>query len=282
MSPKLQAQPRVSCYFCPAAKLRKQFVYHGPPTGETKFSFSSAGRYYREVLCCETCGHFQSIHDMDISRLYTEEYVSSTYGNGGIRRTFERVIGLDASRSDNMGRCRRVNEFAAAYLTAPARESRPPTILDVGSGLCVFLHQMKAAGWRGTALDPDSRAVAHARSVVGVEAVCCDFLDVHDLGQFDVVAFNKVLEHVLDPVEMLAKSADYLAAGGFVYVEVPDGEAAATHGPEREEFFIEHHHVFSPASLAMLAQRAGFQARLIERLQEPSTKYTLRGFLTAA
>jgi hypothetical protein len=37
--------------------------------------------------------------------------------------------------------------------------------------------------------------------------------------------------------------------------------------------------VFSSASLALVAARAGFSAVLIERLREPSDKFTLRGFL---
>jgi hypothetical protein len=44
-------------------------------------------------------------------------------------------------------------------------------------------------------------------------------------------------------------------------------------------FFIDHHHIFSAVSLALLAARAGFNVQVIERLHEPSTKYTLRGFL---
>ena len=50
-------------------------------------------------------------------------------------------------------------------------------------------------------------------------------------------------------------------------------------GAGREEFFVEHHHVFSPASIALLAMRSGFRVISIERLQEPSEKYTLRAFL---
>jgi hypothetical protein len=37
--------------------------------------------------------------------------------------------------------------------------------------------------------------------------------------------------------------------------------------------------VFSPASVAMLAERSGFSPVVIERLREPSSKYTVRGFL---
>ena len=72
-----------------------------------------------------------------------------------------------------------------------------------------------------------------------------------------------------------------MAEHGFVYIELPDGEAAAREeGFGREEFFVEHFHVFSVASIARLAEHAGFEARVIERLREPSSKYTLRAFLT--
>jgi SAM-dependent methyltransferase len=112
-----------------------------------------------------------------------------------------------------------------------------------------------------------------------VEAVCGDFMTLTDLGRFDVVAFNKVLEHVEDPVVMLARTHRHLNDGGFVYVELPDGEAAAHDGPGREEFFIDHPHIFSAASLTLLATRAAFRVVALERLREPSTKYTLRAFL---
>ena len=60
-----------------------------------------------------------------------------------------------------------------------------------------------------------------------------------------------------------------------------DGEAAARDSWEREEFFIEHHHIFSMVSAALLFSKAGFQLSRLERLREPSTKYTIRAFLRA-
>jgi SAM-dependent methyltransferase len=264
---------------CGGANFTTVFTYTAPPDGEVRYPFSSPGQYRREVLRCAFCGHFVSVHAMDDSALYSGDYVSFTYGDDGIQRNFQRITTLPPSRSDNVGRVDWVRKRAAAYVTGPAIEGRRPTVLDVGSGLCVFLYAMKAAGWDGTAVDPDSRAVRHARTVVGVQAVCGDFIALHDLGRFDLVAFNKVLEHVRDPVGMLAKAANNVRAGGAVYVELPDGEAASAHGPGREEFFIEHHHVFSAASVAILASRAGFRLVALERLQEPSTKFTLRSFL---
>ena len=257
---------------CGGEDFAEVFRYDSPPDGETRFDFE--GEYQRDVFRCGPCGHFVSLHGMNLDSLYTSQYVSSTYGDDGLRRAYERIIGLDPSTSDNVARVAGVVQFARAVGL-----DGHPTLLDVGSGLCVFPRGMKAVGWECTAVDPDARAVAHARDTVGVNAVCGDFMEVRDLGQYDAVTFNKVLEHVKDPVAMLAKAADFLGEGGFVYVEVPDGEAAVHDGPGREEFFVEHWHVFSPSSLAAMASRAGFSIRQIESLREPSDKYTLRAFL---
>ena len=116
----------------------------------------------------------------------------------------------------------------------------------------------------------------------GVRAVCGDFMDGHDFGRFDLVTFNKVLEHVADPVAMLTAATTYLKPGGFVYLEVPDGEGAVRAGWGREEFFIDHPHIFSAASVALMARQAGFSISETERLREPSGKYTLRAFLAPA
>jgi SAM-dependent methyltransferase len=261
---------------CGADRFTTAHMYFAPPEGEVRFERAAAGAYRREVFRCSLCGHFISVHEMSAGGFYEGEYVDGTYGDaGGLRRHFERIIGLPAGRSDNAGRVQRVLDAAAAWLPGVAQ----PSVLDVGSGLCVFLHGLKAAGWRCTALDPDPRAAAHARDTVGVDAIAADFMAADGLGRYDLVTFNKVLEHVKDPIAMLARSADRLTPGGLVYVEVPDGEAAVAEGFGREEFFIEHYHVFSAASVALLAARAGFDALAIERLREPSTKFTLRAFL---
>jgi len=251
---------------CGGRSFEKTFRYDAPPAGEVRFKFSGKG-YARDILRCRACGHYLSVHGMDMGALYGGDYADATYGDK-LRATFDRIVALPEEKSDNAGR--------VAWVTAHAKGR---TVLDVGSGLCVFLHRMKAAGWKGTALDPDARQAAHARTVVGVDAVQADFMKAEDLGRFDLVSFNKVLEHVEDPVAMLARAKDFLAPGGCVYVELPDGEGAAKDGPGREEFFIDHHHVFSAASYCVLASRAGFRVAALETLREPSGKYTLRGLL---
>lgn len=254
------------------------FVYNEPPAGEVKFDFSRGGGYHREVVRCRLCGHYVSRHEMDDSSLYSGAYVNANYKDAeGIRKTYDKINALDPSRSDNVGRVSRINEVTGRYYAS--RQDFGKTVLDVGSGLCVFPGRMKAAGWTCTALDPDERAVEHAVKNVGVMGICGDFMKVTLPASYDLITFNKVLEHVPDPTAMLAKAKAHLKPGGMIYVEVPDGEFASTEGCGREEFFIDHPHVFSLVSLAMLSVRSGFAPVLIERLREPSTKFTLRAFL---
>jgi SAM-dependent methyltransferase len=266
--------PPLECR-CPGDRFERVHAYDSPPEGEVRFPFS-AGGYRRTLDRCASCGHYVSRHGMDTSGLYSGAYVDATYGGlAGIRKNFLRIDGLAEGKSDNFERVRRVLAFAQEHFRGLGRA---PRILDVGSGLCVFLHRMKAEGWDCTALDPDARSAEHARATVGVKALHADFLAGGDFGRFDVISFNKVLEHVPEPVAMLRKARRYLEPGGFVYIELPDGEGARREGFGREEFFIDHLHVFSAASLALLVERAGFRLAAVEEVREPSSKFTLRAF----
>lgn len=257
------------CPICTAPGMTTRFRYDAPPEGETRFDLKGEA-YRRDVLECGSCGHFVSRTPLDLSGLYEGDYMDATYAGERLRETYERIMALPPARSDNVARVERV----------VARLGREGAVLDVGSGLGVFPARMREAGWDVTALDPDPRAIEHTRSVVGVSAVQADFLTVEpgSLGRFDLVTLNKVLEHVADPVGMLARARGLLTGGGGVYIELPDGEVAAADGPGREEFFVEHLHVFSMASLALLARHAGLRLDHAERIREPSTKYTLVAF----
>lgn len=266
-------QPTIDCP-CGGWHRHEAFTYVAPPEGETRFDLRGK-TYQRSYDRCEVCGHFFGRHSLDLIALYGGDYVDSTYGgSGGMQDRLQHILSLPPERSDNIGRVRRVVDFAEGQAGLGRR------LLDVGAGIGVFPAVMKKKGWRVTAIEPDPRTVKHLCVNLGIEAYDQSLLDLNpeSLGYFDVVSFNKVLEHVEKPVALLAKGASFLDEGGFIYIELPD-VAAADVGPEREEFFVEHHHVFSPVSFTMLAQRAGLSLTRLDRMREPSGKFTLAGFL---
>ena len=265
-----------SCPCCGSERFQCEHIYQERPVGETDFKFED---YHRELWCCQLCGHFLSTTTMDLATLYEADYVDKTYGGSdGVRQAYEQIMDLDPEKSDNAGRVDRIMRFAKQHF----EDNTNLKVLDIGSGLGVFLGRVRqVTDWICTALEPDPRLAEHADETLGIEAVYEDYRKLEWDREFDIICLNKVLEHIEEPLGMLQRCRSDLASGGFLYLELPDGEAAAddVDGYGREEFFLEHHHAFSMVSMEMLTRKAGFRSIELERLREPSTKYTLRSFL---
>jgi SAM-dependent methyltransferase len=267
---------------CGSPALKLVHTFHAPSTVEIRFSFARGSAYERRLFQCDSCKHFMSVHGLNDEGLYLGEYVNSNYGDE-LKANFDRINSLPSAKSDNVARVTAVAAFAVAWFLTHAGPD-VPNILDVGSGLCVFLNRIKSElGWICTALDPDPRASEHARSVVGIEVIQGDFRQTNLARQFDIVSLNKVIEHVKDPIQMLRMAKAAVKPSGFIYLEVPDGEKAILDpdGPLREEFTIDHPHVFSMASINIALTKAGLSSYRVERLREPSGKYTIRAFAGA-
>tara|TARA_Y100000588_G_scaffold395088_1_gene519740 strand:- start:6013 stop:7251 length:1239 start_codon:yes stop_codon:yes gene_type:complete len=275
--------PKMRC-ICRSQEFTVVFNYLDPPKGENLFKATEnktqENKYYREIHRCDSCGHFLSVHNMKLDELYSGDYVSTTYGDEtGIRRSFEKINALPTYMSDNIGRVRWINAAYSQFRSGNCSGR----VLDVGAGLGVFVFQMRKSGWECVALEPDENLCSHLKQSVEVKVVSGSFLDesiisnlIAQCGMFDLITFNKVLEHVQDPVSFLASARKLLSKEGWVYIELPDGNRAYSEGKGREEFFVEHHHIFSAASISILAERAGFSVKLLESIHEPSGKFTFR------
>lgn len=263
---------------CFGRSMRVHFAYDRQPPLEFKFEAIKNMEYRRELHRCDQCGHLLEWINADLSELYHGDYVRKVWGGREkILKTFNSINALPPERSDNVGRVAYIRAFVSRRWPAARLESGPH-LLDVGTGLGVFPYRMKQAGWTCTGIDLDVTLIEHVRQAVGIPAHVFDLMTPRDLGRFDLVTFNKVLEHVADPVALLAAAVPRLAEGGVIYVELPDGEAAEAEGQDREEYLLGHMHVFSASSYALLIARAGLELIALERLREPSTKFTLRGF----
>ena len=261
---------------CGSENLSLFHEYDSPPEGETSFDFCKIN-YNRSFLRCQRCGHFLADHGYHVDEFYSGNYADQTYGDK-LKQTFNRIINLPPRKSDNYQRVSRIIDFFNKRI----KSNKNISVLDVGSGLCVFLYLLKKkTNWNCTALDPDPDQVKHAEQNCDIETFCTDFLKADKIGSYDLICFNKVLEHFVDPITTLSKANKFLNQNGYIYLELPDGESAMndTISFQREEFFIEHYHVFSYKSVTELVDRADFVPILIERIREPSSKYTIFAFL---
>jgi len=270
--PELSLKP-ATCMLCKTVNHELVAAFNSPRDGEKIFGISN---YYRELWRCKVCGLFCNRHHHDLSRVYEEQYGQTAYEYGKQKSRFDAIMALPAEKSDNWGRVRRVISYIEERHAQLDR-----SVLDVGCGMAVFPAAMRKQGWSVTAIDPNPISVEHAEKMAGVKAIIGSFPYVEAPQKYTLITFNKVLEHIENAIECLSAAKSYLTDNGVVYVELPDGEMAIEVGPDRQEFFLEHHYAFGFSSLALLAKQAGFHVQTMERVIDPSGKRTLFAFLSA-
>jgi SAM-dependent methyltransferase len=261
-----------SCVLCGGLDAELCETVAARPTREVDYGIP-ADRYGRRIMRCATCRVFFNDHELLPEQFYGGAYNEAAYGER-FRARYDAVMALPREKSDNKQRALRLDRWLRDAGRAPASTR----VLDVGSGLGVFPAEMIRLGYEAHVIDPDPMSVKHAIEVVGVADASVGSLEnLPAVPPADLVTLNKVLEHVTAPVRDLRAAAALVAPGGFIYVELPDGEAAAEAGGfvDRSEFFVEHFTAYGPASLRWLVENAGLAVRQLDRLHEPSDKYTI-------
>ena len=77
---------------------------------------------------------FFSFFNFSLKNLYYEKYSQNAYGNQKkIKSTFDKIINLPISKSDNKNRVKRCVKFL----------NKNDKIFDIGCGLSVFLYELK-------------------------------------------------------------------------------------------------------------------------------------------
>jgi len=136
-------------------------------------------------------------------------------------------------------------------------------VLDVGCSTGLFLNEMRRGGWQTQGVELTPSAANYARERFGLDVFEGMLEDApYKPGSFDVITFWDVLEHVYSPAETLARTAELLAPGGLVAINVPNW-----HTPERRIFGRwwagydppRHLYVFTRPSLTRLLEQAGFE-----------------------
>ena len=151
----------------------------------------------------------------------------------------------------------------------------PRTLLDIGSHAGRFLHLAGRAGWQaeGTEINPRTAAYAAERTNATVHRVRAE--DVGSLGRrFLAVTLTDVLEHIPEPLAMLSTARGVLAAHGWISVKVPCGPVQVFKETWRARLQrgyratvadnLVHVNHFSPRSLRLALERAGFKRVTVE------------------
>jgi SAM-dependent methyltransferase len=136
-------------------------------------------------------------------------------------------------------------------------------LLEAGPGFGTFAELATKSGAfrRVVAVEPtpEMAAACRARGVEVVEARIEDA--ARSVGDVDVVVSFEVIEHLFEPATFVEHCAAILPRGGLLVLSCPNGLGfeVALLGAKSLAVDSEHVNLFNPRSLALLAERSGFE-----------------------
>jgi SAM-dependent methyltransferase len=251
--------PQTACWICNASRLLR---FH-----QCRFDFREYTRQDPELAAysdravwlvrCASCG-FGQPEELPTLPHFFERMYDQRWADDWVEREFEARYKDLIFRTILRQLDRRV----------PAGASR--RLLDVGAHAGRFMSVAQDAGWEveGLEVNPRTAACAERRTGAIVHRVGVDAIAVAGR-RYTAVTVTDVLEHIPDPVRVLAAAARLLAPGGVIAVKVPSGPAqlrkervlSALDRSRRISLADNLVHVnhFSPYALRIALERAGFR-----------------------
>ncbi len=156
---------------------------------------------------------------------------------------------------------RRTAQVALHHLSH--HRTTPGTLLDIGAGPGLFLDEARQRGWKVEGLEPSQWAVEYAHRALHLETLRRGtFTDTASYPEhsFDVVTAFDVIEHIVEPADLLIAISRILKPGGILLLTTPrfDSVFARISGKKWHAIFPAHIHLFSSASLQQLLAKHGF------------------------
>jgi SAM-dependent methyltransferase len=141
-------------------------------------------------------------------------------------------------------------------LQAPNRE-----VLDIGAGNGAFCAAAAESRYECTGTELSQEAILAAKEHYGVDLVQGEVEILPPDPRFGMATMWDVIEHLRDPLRVLAHAHQRLLPDGILVVETGNYESAARliSGDAWGLYLYDHMYYFSPHSLEALLKRAGFQ-----------------------
>ena len=239
------------CPICSA-----QSVLHRSDLYDDRYAYPGRFHVYR----CQSCAHaFTNFmpSSTEVAKLYSDYYPRRNYDPS----TWHPPQDPRGFVSWLWGR------KGGAYAWVPERVR----VLDVGTGAGESLGYHNARGCQAVGMDPDANVERIAREK-NLQIKIGLFSNTDIQGEsFDYVTMNQVIEHFVDPIEVMKEAARVLVPGGRLIMGTPNyrGLLARLFGARWIHWHIPYHiHFFSRQSMQKAASLAGLELESVNMVTE--------------
>ena len=266
----------MNCLLCNSKKIDFKFSYKG---NDIYLEKTNRIDFKLDWFECANCNVFFSKQLNNIKDVYSDlDLYDAQYDKDSIKERFAEIMSLDENSSDNVMRVKRIKLFHNRYIDNFNLNKKPFSILDVGAGLGVFLAKFLDKNFVGTALEVNKIAANHLNESLNIKVYQKKIQDVSSRLRFDLITMNRVIEHIKNPIEALTFVHKIVKKKGYIYIELPDVFSYRFAGNKSDAFASGHYMVYSPKSLSWLLERSGFEILTLDRVIEPSNKFTIFAF----
>jgi 2-polyprenyl-3-methyl-5-hydroxy-6-metoxy-1,4-benzoquinol methylase len=232
-----------------------------------------------DVVECDGCGVvFLDLHqDFNVSNLYSSDYYLERQEYYLKNSIVDPIYGFE---NPNIVDFREGLKLVESF-------KHTGRLLDIGCGMGIFLSMAKERGWEVFGVDIADYAISSARERFGLNCFVGKLKDANlPDNYFDVITLWDVIEHFEGPLEELEEVKRILADDGIILFDTPNVESLmrliahwtykATGGlfkyPVKKLYHQFHLYYFSPRTLRMLLDKAGFEIIEMRKKTIPITK----------
>lgn len=141
-------------------------------------------------------------------------------------------------------------------------------VLDFGCGAGGFLNQIQSFTDIAVGVELDR----HINRTINEEGIQC-FPNIENIeGTYDVITLFHVVEHLVNPKEVLNNLKKHLNPNGTIIIEVPNADDALLTLYKNNEFadftyWSCHVYLYNSYTLKRLVEQSGYQVKLVKQIQ---------------
>lgn len=232
-----------SCIIC-GRKEFKQILYQpvmpvceGAPLKKQEIAKERVGKL--DIVECQSCTHIfnKAVEPKIIEQIYLREYSS---GLPNTKEMFNHFLSIAS------------NAICDANI-------KGKVCLEIGASNFTFAKILLAKGARKViAFEPSTLFSTDNPNIIHIQEYYSKDLVPLRYGPIELVVIRHVLEHMLNPVEILEEISALLNKGSLVYLEVPNVDDILKRN-RIVDFGYEHISYFSPELLSKILVKFGFR-----------------------